>query len=257
MSTSISAVLPSFLRPKKIAELVRLGKENDGGYLVDKRSICETDFMLGFGIKDDWSFERDFKDCVDVPIVAFDATVGLKVFFMKLIRSIPRVDKPGKFVHWARVLIDYHDFFRASNTHIKKFVDLDTGPNHVSVKTISKSVIPLHAKNVFLKIDIEGSEYQILDDLVMMSDRICGLVIEFHDVDLHMERIESFVRSFPLRVCHVHCNNFAPTNDRSTPVVIEVTFTKFEGEDGFVENLPVPLDMPNDSTAEDYSIEFS
>ena len=142
-------------------------------------------------------------------------------------------------------------------SHVRWQRGLDTDPNHVTVKTISKSVIPLHVKNVFLKIDIEGSEYQILDDLVMMSDRICGLVIEFHDVDLHMERIESFVRSFPLRVCHVHCNNFAPTNDRSTPVVIEVTFTKFEGEDGFVENLPGPLDMPNDSTAEDYSIEFS
>ena len=225
--------------------------------MVDKRSISETDFMLGFGIKADWSFERDFKNCVDVPIVAFDATIGLKVFFMKLIRSIPRVDKPGKFVHWARVLIDYHNFFRASNTHIKKFVGLDTSPNHVSVKTISKSIIPLDAKNVFLKIDIEGSEYRILDDLLMLSDRICGLVIEFHDVDLHMERIESFVRSFPLEVCHVHCNNFAPTNDCSTPLVIEVTFTRFGGEGCFVASLPCPLDMPNDSTAEDYSIEFS
>ena len=53
IATEKSAVLPLFLRPKTISELVRLGRDNDGGYLVDKRSITASEIMLGFGIKDD------------------------------------------------------------------------------------------------------------------------------------------------------------------------------------------------------------
>ena len=75
------AVLPLFLRPIKGADLVRIGRDNDGGYLVDKRSIISSEFLLGFGIYDDWSFEKDFIKYVDVPVVAFDASVGQKIFF--------------------------------------------------------------------------------------------------------------------------------------------------------------------------------
>ena len=77
------ALLPLFLRPIKGADLVRIGRDNDGGYLVDKRSIISSEFLLGFGIYDDWSFEKDFIKYVDVPVVAFDALVGKK-FFLKI-----------------------------------------------------------------------------------------------------------------------------------------------------------------------------
>ena len=71
-----------------------------------------------------------------------------------------------------------------------------------------------------------------------------------------MEKIESFVRKFPLKICHMHCNNYGPLNESSTPSTIEATFTKFDVEDCFVENLPNPLDLPNKFGAEDYSITF-
>jgi hypothetical protein len=249
-----AAVLPLFLRPKKVAELVRLGKDNDGGYLVDKQSIISSEFMLGFGISDDWSFEKDFKKCINVPIIAFDASMGLNFFLAKLRVAIARGSR--KSIYWFRVSFNYLNFFRGSNRHIKKFIGIDESPNRVSVNTISKNIIPKNVKNLFFKIDIEGSEYQILDDLIAISDRICGLVIEFHFVDVHMEKIESFVRKFPLKICHMHCNNYGPLNESSTPSTIEATFTKFDVEDCFVENLPNPLDLPNKFGAEDYSITF-
>jgi len=37
--------------------------------------------------------------------------------------------------------------------------------------------------------DIEGGEYRILDNLIKHQDKICGIVIEFHDIDLHLEKI--------------------------------------------------------------------
>jgi hypothetical protein len=43
-----------------------------------------------------------------------------------------------------------------------------------------------NSKNIFLKIDIEGSEYLFLQDIIANEERITGMVIELHDVDIHL-----------------------------------------------------------------------
>ena len=53
-------MIPKRLIPKYRYDLIRLGKDNDGGYLVDKNSIYRSDFLLSFGISNDCSFEDDF-----------------------------------------------------------------------------------------------------------------------------------------------------------------------------------------------------
>jgi hypothetical protein len=248
------AILPLFLRPMKGGELIRVGRDNDGGYLVDKRSIISTEFLLSFGIYDDWSFEKDFKSFADVPVVAFDASVGQSFFLKKLRVALSRGSR--KSVYWFRTCIDYFRFFKGENKHIKKFIGNDAKDHHVSISTIAKKIVPSHIKNFFFKIDIEGSEYQVLDQLVAMSDRITGLVIEFHDVDTHIDKIESFVNKFPLSLCHMHCNNYAPLPESLTPPSIEATFTKFNLDKDYVEYLPNPKDQPNKKGEEDYSITF-
>ena len=62
-------------------------------------------------------------------------------------------------------------------------------------------------KPLFLKIDIEGSEYRILDDLIRYQDKITGLVIEFHNIDLHIEKILNFLKNFKLNLVHIHGQN--------------------------------------------------
>ena len=44
-------------------------------------------------------------------------------------------------------------------------------------------------KKIFLKIDIEGEEYRLLNDLIKNSDLLSGLVIEFHYVDININKI--------------------------------------------------------------------
>lgn len=254
-STRNEAVLPLFLCPKKITDLVRIGRDNDGGYLVDKRSIIASEFLFGLGIYDDWSFEKDFIKYVDVPVVAFDASVGQNFFLKKLRVALSRGSR--KSIYWLRTWIDYLRFFSGRNKHIKKFVGNDDKDHHVSINTIAKDVVPSNIKSVFFKIDIEGAEYQVLDELVAMSEQITGLVMEFHEVDLHIEEIKSFVEKFPLSLCHMHCNNYAPLTDSNTPPSIEATFTKFEVEDDYVESLPNTLDQSNKPGKQDYSISFS
>ena len=47
--------------------------------------------------------------------------------------------------------------------------------------------------DIFLKIDIEGSEYRILDSILENQNRISGIAIEFHDCDLHLDKIKRFI----------------------------------------------------------------
>ena len=68
--------LPIFLKPKKKYELVRFGRENDGGYLVSKKTILEAKHLISFGILDDISFENDFLQINKVPVICFDHTIN-------------------------------------------------------------------------------------------------------------------------------------------------------------------------------------
>jgi hypothetical protein len=96
-----------------------------------------------------------------------------------------------------------------------------------------------------MKIDIEGSEYRLLDTLLEQSDRLTGVAIEFHDCDLNLAKIEEFIRSFDLKLVHVHANNFSPIRlDDKLPLTLELSFSKYA--DSFTELiLPHPFDMPN------------
>ena len=256
MTDRKTARLPAFLAPGRIDTLIRLGRDHDGGYLVDERCVDATDFVLSFGINDDWSFEADFRKRDPVPIVAFDGSVGSKQYFKHWVMSVTRIDKPATFLHWMRVLHGYRAFFRGNVRHVRKHVGVEGDPAFASVPALVEESVPAHARGLFLKIDIEGWEYRILDDLIALSDRICGLAIEFHDVDLHLDRIAAFVERFPLRLCHVHCNNNSPIGAASRPLVVEATFTRFPLLEGRPERLPHPKDMPNNARFEDYEIVF-
>ena len=52
--------LDNSLKPKFQYQLNRLGKKNDGGYLVGQETIKKAEVLISFGIKNDWSFEKRF-----------------------------------------------------------------------------------------------------------------------------------------------------------------------------------------------------
>ena len=75
--------LPNFLCPKYKCELIRLGKENDGGYSVPNKSLGETKNVFGFGLGDDWSFEEEFKKLSGAKVICFDLSVNLRFWFAR------------------------------------------------------------------------------------------------------------------------------------------------------------------------------
>ena len=81
-------MLPKELKPKSLFNLIRLGKDNDGGYLICKHSLEEASCLVSFGISDDYSFEEDFKNRNNNKVLAFDPTVTNKFFLKKIIISL-------------------------------------------------------------------------------------------------------------------------------------------------------------------------
>ena len=73
-------MLPKEFKPDGLFDLVRVGKNNDGGYLISKKNLEKSEYLLSFGISDDFSFEEDFKKYKNTKIISFDPTVS-DVFF--------------------------------------------------------------------------------------------------------------------------------------------------------------------------------
>jgi hypothetical protein len=97
---------------------------------------------------------------------------------------------------------DYKNFFKGDIFYFRSAIGI--GFKRIKLKEIFD-----RTKNasIFLKIDIEGSEYRILDEIIQLQDFICGLVIEFQDIDLHAEKILNFINNFKLKLVHVHGQN--------------------------------------------------
>ncbi len=78
----MKARLPNYFSFSQANDLVRIGRQNDGGYLVSMSDIEKSDLLIGLGICDDWSFENDFIRHKDVEVIAYDASVNFR-FWLK------------------------------------------------------------------------------------------------------------------------------------------------------------------------------
>src|SRR5687768_6491854 len=71
------------LKPIFTNDLVRLGRNRDGGYILNSRILNKINTLLTFGISTDWSFEADFyrlKSKENIYIEAYDYSIGFTPF---------------------------------------------------------------------------------------------------------------------------------------------------------------------------------
>ena len=112
------------------------------------------------------------------------------------------------------------------------------------------------SKKLFLKMDIEGSEYRCLEAIIQNQEKICGLAIEFHDVDLHLDKINYFIKRLNLTLIHVHANNSSPVTSFGIPLVLELTFSRNCVSSPRKTSLPHKLDTPNDPRKPEILLSF-
>lgn len=237
------------LKPKKNYKLIRIGGVYDGGYLVGENSLKKARTLISFGIEDNWQFEKEFQikntkikvQCYDdKPILKY----LIKKFIIELIFSIfnCRLD----FIKCFKNIVEFFKIRKNINFFQKKIFYND----------LNKILKNIKNNKIFLKIDIEGSEYRILEEIIENQKKIIGLIIEFHDFDYHKNIIYNFCKKLSLNLIHIHPNNFGAKDKNGDPTVIELTFEKNPVILNNNCNLPHKLDMRNNPYLDDINLFF-
>ena len=207
-------------------DLIRLGGEADGGYLVpDDLDGIAACFSPGVGKVAE--FEQE---CLDR---------GMRVFQLD-----PRLD--------VSPLADEGVEFE------RKALGLATDAGSVTLDDWVQGAMPDPADDLLLQIDIEGGEWPVLaqvSDATLARFRV--IVVELHMLDLLFDRmasamfrpvIEKLQRHFD--IVHLHVNNARPSvtvRDVELPRYVELTLLRKDRITTRVPvtSLPHPLDRDN------------
>lgn len=248
--------LPDSFFPRKTFDLVRLGGAADGGYLVERASLDRASSLVSFGIGPDWSFERDFLrfGAGSVVLEAHDGFHPLESLSKEVAGALVQValsapfrprKLPSQAVRGARALRELSTWlllFRGRRRFHRGWVGNSSSGAKSLARVLDEEGPP---EPVFVKADVEGAEYRMLDDLAANAGRFCGLVVEFHDIDLHRERIGDFIGRFGMDLVHVHPNNMGGADPSGNPLVVEMTFAKDPRPVSESPSIPHAWDRPN------------
>jgi hypothetical protein len=254
----------SDFRPVACETLARVGSPNDGGYVIPLDAAKAARALVSFGLSHDWTFEREFKKHnPDATIHCYDHTVSLRTAFQfsigQLVRAVLlfRQRALRKIFTW----VDYKVFFRSEATHFKQKISPDNQENSASIDDVFGR-LPAGCP-IFVKMDIEGSEYLVVEDLLQHSANIVAMAIEFHDVDIRPELFKSLVEKIKhdFYIVHIHGNNMGGLTPYNFPKAPEITFLSKR----FFDSVPPPsclkypipgLDRPNNPQLPEFAFEF-
>jgi hypothetical protein len=270
-------------RPLAVADLIRVGRDGDGGYVISERSCASAGVVVGLGIETDWSFEAAFLERNPrARAVGVDGSVSREIFRNRGIRSAlgaavhagrgrfrtarERVAESRECFRHARAL---ESFFGSRGRFIDRFIGERDTPVSLSWRSLRAAVAAVQGRSepadVFVKMDIEGAEYRVLPEVLEDSEVITGMAIEFHDLDLLWERFAELMARMEedFAVVHLHGNNYLPLiAGTAIPRTLEVSVMHRRLLADVDRNLPPRayplegLDQPNAPNRPDYPLEF-
>jgi hypothetical protein len=265
-SGSPARVLPKALqalRPVVIDDLVRLGAPHDGGYVLPRSGVLVADALLSFGVGTEWSFEDDATQLnPNLCVHAYDHTITEKAVLDMLVSTWETQAESGLPGILARLkqCQSYNEFFRGANNHFRERIVHHA--KHPAEATVHNAMLRLGRRPyVILKMDIEGDEYEVIDDILEYRNRIVVIVAEFHHT--HSQR-ETFLRSVArirerYAVVHLHGNNWAGQAPDGLPHLLEITFLRKDLCTGSSRRSRLPvsgLDFPNVPDRPDVELVF-
>lgn len=224
-----------YLKIFNFCDKKRLGANEDGGYII---AILNDnyDFYISAGISNEESFSRDFIKLYNMNkshCAAFDGTIN-------------------------KYPTNYTDQIYFYKRNIDSFS---------SRTTANLSYFMNNYNNIFLKMDIEGSEYKwILSLNENQLNKFKQIVIEFHGINDNSLNInindknkcfENLAKThYPV---HIHGNNAGKLSGY-IPDIIEITYVrKNEISCPELNKEPLPingLDFPNIPYKQDYNLNF-
>jgi hypothetical protein len=264
MNSPIGVVCPpdlKFLRPVIVEELCRVGNFSDGGYAMSLPAIERSDVLLSFGLGENWSFEKAYSEINrDASIDVYDHTVSFVFFASKVFKGVVKCllfkDSFSNLLARTKRLKEYFLFW-VKNANYKHHQICINQASLITALSGYKS-----SEMIGLKVDIEGSEWEILSLIAENKDRFEFVLIEIHDFDKHVEQLREFLSdlSGQFVLAHLHANNFESLGSNGFPKVFEITLLRKAnvitiGEPR--EWLPIhELDVPNAKNRSDYVIQF-
>ncbi|MFZ4076809.1 MAG: hypothetical protein ACOYKA_02375 [Legionellaceae bacterium] len=221
--------------------LKRHGHAHDGGYVVPIKAIETADLMMGYGIADDASFEEEFSTHYHKPSYGFDC-------------GVDHINSQNKLFSFVNECIGNDSFLYRSQHSSKKITSYSE----------QRAALHLNGKKIFMKMDIEGAEYEALKDVLKQPSEITGLVLEIHFYNRKMieqaiQLLSSLDQHFLL--LHVHGNNYtrhyfsSKSASGQVPQVLELTYinkalvTEYHLSSN--QSHPLPIDTPNNPKAKD------
>lgn len=199
------------------SDLVRVGSDFDGGYVVPAEVLAACDGILGLGIHADWSFEEQALARMAARRAdLYDPTTTLPWLWSRAPWGVVRIvggllSGKAKRVADGRARLAapwrYGRFFRGDVRHVRAFIGpsdrMDTGT-----------------------VGIERAEYETLAGVARWGEAVDLLLVEFHGIDADAARFNAVMGELSRLFVpvHLHGNNSAPLTADGFPSMVEITF---------------------------------
>lgn len=208
---------------------VRLGRENDGGYVM-LDAFSPEQIAYSFGINDDVSFDLDL------------ARRGMQVWM---------------YDHTIEALPEEHPLFRFSPRGVRGAREEDE--NLATFQSLLEENGHAAHADIILKMDVEGAEWDALAALPEASlANMAQIALELHNLHRLAEGGEDAARMFHVleklrlhhEVVHIHPNNNGSLHvigGYPVPEVLEITYAR-RRDHSFIpcsRAFPCDLDSPN------------
>jgi hypothetical protein len=198
--------------------LVKLGGFKDGGYVADYFSLIRSKVLISGGVGSNVRFESDFYDInQSVKIVLVDPTVSV---IRMIIRGFYHFMKKGQSGFRSLSEVMNYFFLIQYSKLIKKYL----GSNFGIQEILSGMNLNTTERNIFVKLDIEGAEYDLLDNIIALKENLTGVCIEFHDLHQEQNRVnlQQFLEQLQFTIVHVSVNEVCVTGN-NYPSVLEIS----------------------------------
>ena len=214
------------------AELVRIGKDNDGGYIMPDDFESDDKIAYSFGISTDVSWDKDM------------ASRGYDVFMYD--HTIDSLPEENPHFHWSKLGIS------------------DGTSNDNRLKTLDELIKANHHEdkhNMLLKMDVEGAEWGFFEQVSSETlSQFSQMTFEFHDMinhtnpELVLDVFRKINRTHQL--IHIHANNngkyyisFGHKIFCRYPELTYVLRDKYTFCENYDVNLPLSIDEVNNTSA--------
>jgi FkbM family methyltransferase len=153
-----------------------------GGYLVDESSLRPDSVVYSLGVGKDISFDLAMIEAFGVAIDAFDPTPEVKAWLAT--QTLPSqfrfhdvgiADTDGNIAFY---LPPRSDYISHSIVHARQY---SSDSIQVPIARLSTVMRQLgHLRIDVLKMDIEGAEYAVIEDIVRSNIHVGQILVEFH-----------------------------------------------------------------------------